>query len=307
MKKINRLPHEQVVARRRTAASARARRAAGRRRTSRAIGHTRPSASCPGCPAPAATSSAGRPAAARSTATTSRATRSATPRASAPARDARHRRRRVATTSRRGPDPAFARPGRRPRRPRAPSGPSGRGVVLSGPGSRRSSAGQRGRGRGEDRLDLERGRGRMGRPDPGRVARRCAAPRSCCRSRRSDRRPSRRRRRRARTRRTRPAAAGCRTRRPGSRTSWAATETTRREQRRIARHRDVVRGADEQDVREVGPVDEVVERRVHRLAPRRQAEVDDRGALLDRPLQAGREGEALARGCPTRGRGPTGS
>ena len=110
----------------------------------------------------------------------------------------------------------------------------------------------------------------MGRPDPARRARRCAAPRSCCRSRRSGRRPARPRRRRGRTPRTRPAGAGCRTR-LGVPDVVGRHRDHRREQRRIARDRDVVRGADEQAVREVGPVREVVE--ASRTSPRSR---DDR-------------------------------
>ena len=65
-----------------------------------------------------------------------------------------------------------------------------------------------------------------GRPGSAPRARRCAAPRSCCRSRRSARHHARPPRRPARRRRTRRADAGCRTtsRRHGHRA--AATETT---------------------------------------------------------------------------------
>ena len=68
----------------------------------------------------------------------------------------------------------------------------------------------------------------------------------------------------------------------------------RREQRGIARNRDVVRGAHEQGVGEVRAVGEVVEGAVHRLTPRRQAQVDDRGAVPDGPVQSRGERQALA-------------
>ena len=63
----------------------------------------------------------------------------------------------------------------------------------------------------------------------------------------------------------------------------------RGEQRRVGRPGDVVGGADEQRVGEVGLVGQLVEPLGHRLAARRQAEVDDGEALLDRPLEGRRE------------------
>jgi len=68
----------------------------------------------------------------------------------------------------------------------------------------------------------------------------------------------------------------------------------RREERRVARARDVVRGAHQVDVVEVGPVHDLVEEREEGLAARREAEVRHVHPPLDRPLQAGQERRSLA-------------
>ncbi len=68
----------------------------------------------------------------------------------------------------------------------------------------------------------------------------------------------------------------------------------RAEQRRIARRRHVVGGADERHRLEIRSIGQVVEDRVQRLALRRQAQVADLDVVLDRPLEPGGEGGSLA-------------
>ena len=151
----------------------------------------------------------------------------------------------------------------------------------------------------EDALQLEGRQPRVLREHERRRGRRCAARRSCCRSPGACCRRTTPRRGRRRGRRTRPAGWGSRTTRAESSPSWRADRDDRREAPRIALDRHVVRRGDEHRAAEVGGVGELVEELGELALRRREAEVDDLEALLDRVAEAaedqvGAAGVALA-------------